>query len=117
MARPRKKINPEQVEKLAAIHCTNEEIAAVLDCSADTLERRFAGAIKKGKAKGRASLRRVQWEAAQKGNATMMVWLGKQTLGQTDKIEQDKGKDQPSDDAKNKLSAIEEECRSLYSKS
>jgi hypothetical protein len=33
------------------------------------------------------SLRRWQIEAARKGNPTMLVWLGKQLLGQTDKIE------------------------------
>lgn len=86
MARPKKQIDPEQVENLAAIHCTNEEIAAALGCSADTLTRRFADRIKKGKARGRASLRRKQWELAQKGNATMLIWLGKQLLGQSDRV-------------------------------
>lgn len=85
MARPRTKIDVAQLEKLAAIHCTNEEIAAVLGCSSDTLTRRFAEHIKKGKANGRASLRRQQWALAQNNNATMLIWLGKQLLGQTDK--------------------------------
>jgi hypothetical protein len=88
MARPRLKIDPAQVERLAAIHCTNEEIAAVVGCSSDTIERRYAVNIKTGRARGRASLRRIQWEAAQKGNIGMMIWLGKQLLGQTEKIEQ-----------------------------
>jgi len=29
----------------------------------------------------------MQWEAAKKGNVTMMIWLGKQLLGQRDQME------------------------------
>ena len=34
---------------------------------------------------GKTSLRRAQWLSAQKGNPTMLIWLGKQYLGQRDK--------------------------------
>ncbi len=34
------------------------------------------------------SLKRKQWEMAMGGNITMLIWLGKQNLGQTDKVEQ-----------------------------
>lgn len=34
---------------------------------------------------GRVSLRRSQWQAAQKGNAALLIWLGKQYLNQKDK--------------------------------
>lgn len=34
---------------------------------------------------GQTSLRRSQLDAAKKGNATMLIWLGKQYLGQADK--------------------------------
>jgi len=37
---------------------------------------------------GKASLRRNQWKLAQDGNATMLVWLGKNMLDQTDKLDQ-----------------------------
>lgn len=75
------------MEKLSAMHCTDEEVATVLEVSVDTITRNFADHIKSGKAKGRASLRRVQWQAAQNGNPTMMIWLGKQLLGQKDHVE------------------------------
>lgn len=88
MARPRLKIDVGLVEKLASIHCTMEEIASVCGCSVDTLERRFADVIKRAKNKGKSSLRRHQWELAQKGNATMLIWLGKQLLDQSDKVQQ-----------------------------
>ena len=86
--RPKIPIDGTLVEKLASIHCTMEEIASVCSCSVDTLERRFAETIKQAKAKGRSSLRRYQWEAAQKGNTGMLIWLGKQLLDQTEKVEQ-----------------------------
>jgi AraC-like DNA-binding protein len=84
MARPRKLIDPEQVSTLAKIHCTYEEIAAVVGCSTDTLKRRFADCIQKGREEGKASLRRAQFKTALGGNATMQIWLGKQHLGQAD---------------------------------
>jgi hypothetical protein len=42
----------------------------------------------KGRNNLRASLRRWQLESAKKGNVAMLIWLGKQILQQTDKIEQ-----------------------------
>jgi hypothetical protein len=87
MARPKKEIDADQVIRLAAIQCSYEEMAAVLDCDPSTLTRRFAQAIKKGREQGKSSLKRLQWESAHKGNITMQIWLGKQYLGQTDKVE------------------------------
>lgn len=84
MARPRLKIDPEQVLTLAKIHCTYEEIAAVVGCSTDTLKRRFAERIEKGREEGKSSLRRMQWSQAMKGDRTLLIWLGKQHLGQAD---------------------------------
>jgi hypothetical protein len=60
------------------------EIASVVGCSVDTLEKRFSDLIKKGRESGKASLRRQQWALAQKGDKTMLIWLGKQYLGQRD---------------------------------
>jgi hypothetical protein len=88
MARPRKDIDPEQVEKLAQLGLSYAEIAAVLDCDASTLTRRFAQVIKKGHEHRDASLRRTQFDVAvNQKNPTMLIWLGKQFLGQRDKQE------------------------------
>ena len=35
----------------------------------------------------KASLRRMQYKAAEGGNVTAQIWLGKQILGQKDKLE------------------------------
>jgi AT hook motif len=84
--RPRKHVDLDMVERLAAIQCTHVEIASTLGVSVDTLtrDRRFAEIYKRGAESGRKSLRRMQFESALKGNVTMMIWLGKQYLGQSD---------------------------------
>ncbi len=84
MARPKSKVDKDLVEKLAAIFCTQEEIAAICGCSEDTLTRRFAAIIKRGQLHGKGSLRRLQWDSAKKGNIGMQIWLGKQMLNQSD---------------------------------
>lgn len=85
MPKPKIPIDEAQVEKLAAIMCTMEEIGSIVNCSVDTLERRFAETIKKGRDKGKMSLKRKQYEMAIGGNVTMLIWLGKQHLGQRDR--------------------------------
>lgn len=77
----------ELLEKLASILCTMEEMATFFGCSVDTLERNFADTIKKGREQGKISIRRLQFEKAQAGNTTMLIWLGKQILGQKERIE------------------------------
>lgn len=93
--RGRKKIqiDYEKAEKLAQILCTQSEIASVLGVSIDLLEHdpEFIRIHKKGLETGRASIRRMQYAAASTGNPTMLIWLGKQHLGQRDKIDQEIG--------------------------
>ncbi len=40
----------------------------------------------------RMSLMKKQYEVAMTGNVTMLIWLGKQYLGQSDKVEEVNGK-------------------------
>jgi len=80
-----------ELEKLAALQCTNEEIAFWFGVTTRTVERRrqqrpFREAIERGRAKGRISMRRAQLRMLEKGNATMGIWLGKQYLGQSDDL-------------------------------
>ena len=93
--RPKLVINAlgkEIIESLAQCFCTEEEIAAVLDVDLDTLKSKanketFSECIKKGQEYGKASLRRWQYEKAKNGSTTMLIWLGKQLLGQKDKLD------------------------------
>ena len=78
-------IDETLVYELAKIHCTMGEIAAVVGCSVDTLERRYAETIKKGDEEGKMSLKRKMHQMALNGNTVMLVWLSKQRLGYRDK--------------------------------
>lgn len=86
--RPKKHVDLELVEKLAHIQCTHSEIASALGVSVDTLsrDRSFAEVYTRGAQSGRKSLRRMQFESANKGNIAMQIWLGKQYLGQSDYV-------------------------------
>lgn len=83
--RPLKHIDFDLVEKLAAICCTSDEIAAVTGVCKRTLENKALEFIQRGRNRGRAALRREQFRMAKAGNPTMLVWLGKQWLAQTDR--------------------------------
>lgn len=80
--RPPIELDPEAVGKLAALLCTMEEIAGHFNCSVDMLERNFSEVIKRGRERGKESLRRLQWKSAMEGNVSMQIWLGKQILKQ-----------------------------------
>lgn len=77
----------ELVENLALVGCTADEISTITGVALRTLKRNYGTLIKKGKDELRGSLRRRQVEAALAGNVTMLIWLGKQLLGQKDKVE------------------------------
>ena len=77
----------EQVEKLASYGLTNKEIAGALGYDDTTLKRKFEIFLTKGKLNLKKRLKRKQIEVAMKGNVTMLIWLGKQYLGQAEKVE------------------------------
>ena len=85
--RPKTKIDKDQVRALAEIQCSWAEIASVLKTSRQVLQKRFNRVVEEGWLSGRMSLRREQMKAAMAGNVVMMIWLGKQYLGQADKLE------------------------------
>lgn len=85
--RPKLEIDERLVENLASIGCTNREIAAACNCSVDTLTDRFSEVMDKGRENGKTRLRKKQIEVALQGNVSMLIWLGKQMLGQAEKVE------------------------------
>lgn len=94
VGRPRKVIDATQFEELCRIQCTLEEIAGVFRVHSDTVQNWckenygeiFSVVYKRFSADGRACLRRLQVKWAEK-NPTLALWLGKQWLGQSDKVE------------------------------
>ena len=97
--RPTKPVDLEMLKGLADIQCTAEECSSVLGVSVDTIDRRlkaegyggFADFYKSHSDGGKVSLRRAQFKAALDGNPTMLIWMGKQVLGQRDKQEVEHG--------------------------
>ncbi len=96
--RPRKELTDELFETLVSlcqIMCTQDEICNVIDMDHKTLDARlkerneggFSQFYKKNISDGKSSLRRAQYNNAMGGNATMQVWLGKQYLDQSDKLQ------------------------------
>lgn len=78
-------IDGELVQKFASLGCKTKEIADYFGCSTDTIERRFAAELTKGRANLQMSLRQWQLKSAERGNVSMLIWLGKQMLGQQDR--------------------------------
>ena len=93
--RPKKEIDFKVLEGLCEIHCTLADVAGFFHTSDSTIQRRcrehydmtYDEVYRAYSAPGRVSLRRWQFRMAEK-NPTMAIWLGKQWLGQTDRIEQ-----------------------------
>lgn len=83
----------ETIEKLASVFCTDEEIASFMGVTVETLlnsknKDAFLEYKKKGLDTGKATLRRKQFELGMKGNCTMLIWLGRNYLNQSEKIEE-----------------------------
>ena len=96
MGRPRKEINKTEFEKLCFLQFTEREFCSWFDVSDETLNkwckenydgRTFLDVFKEKRENGLISLRRTQFQLAEKSPA-MAIFLGKNLLGQTDKMEQ-----------------------------
>lgn len=93
--RPKKEVDYDLLNASCEIMCTGEECAALQGMDYDTLNNRlkedkgvgFSEYYRQRSVSGKMSLRRKQYETAMEGDKTMLVWLGKNWLGQTDKIE------------------------------
>lgn len=84
VGRDKKIVPPAQVQELAALGCKNVEIANFFGVTEDAISRNFAAELTKGREEMRISLRRAQLKLALSGNAVMLIWLGKNLLGQSD---------------------------------
>lgn len=87
-------IDWEQAKRLCGILCTNEEIASILDVHRETLNDHshekwgmpFGKWADQHRDTGKASLRRAQYKSAvEQLNPTLLVHLGKNYLGQSDR--------------------------------
>lgn len=106
--RPRKQFDEKKFQSLCAMWCTEKEICSFFQTTDKTLSKwckrafnmSFSDAYKKYSQDGNISLRRAQYKrAVEDGNVTMLIWLGKQYLGQTEKVEQSIKAEYQKDDA------------------
>mgnify|MGYP001161897974 CR=1 FL=1 len=93
---PKLSVDRELFERLCAIQATKEEIAFTLGVSESTISAwcqrtygtSYIEAWKKFSVDGKTSIRRAQFKkGVEDGDKTMLIWLGKQYLGQSDKQE------------------------------
>jgi hypothetical protein len=88
MGRRKVAITADQVERLARIGCTQDEIAEVLGCAQATISLRYSMEYARARATLKMSLRRAQVRRAVKDRSdTMLIHLGKNYLGQTGESE------------------------------
>ena len=97
--RPKVEIDWDRVGKMLEAGATAEGVAATIGCDRDTLYVRCKGDLKQDfsafrqekVSKGDELLRTKQFQVAMSGDKTMLIWLGKQRLGQTEKQQTELG--------------------------
>ena len=77
-------VPPDEVEHLASLGCTDKEIADYFQVAETTLRYNFSVDLTKGRHQLRTTLRQAQLRHAINGNAALLIWLGKNILGQSD---------------------------------
>jgi len=78
-------IPEEQVAQLAQYHCTNKEIADFFEVPLQTFVDNFRDILTKNREITKQRLRKAQLDLAlNKHDRVMLIWLGKQMLGQSD---------------------------------
>lgn len=95
MGRPKLTINWKKVDKLLQAGATGTSIADIIGVKVDTLYKRckverkmtFSEYSQTKRAIGLDLVRVKQFDLAMGGDKTMLVWLGKQHLNQSDKGE------------------------------
>jgi hypothetical protein len=93
VGRRRIEIDLAEVERLAAQGLTEEEIAACLNISTDTIGRRkqdnadFAAALKRGRAQGAREVSSALMGQCRQGNTAAIIWYEKTRRGLSEHTE------------------------------
>lgn len=120
MSRPEKPIDWKRVDELLICGCLGTEIAATFDMHSHTFYDRVHDRYKmtfteyqsQKRCHGDSLIREAQHKKALKGDNTMLIWMGKNRLGQ---------KDQPTaidvtDDVKKAADALHQQLNELQDK-
>jgi len=93
--RPKLEFDKREVKLLGQFRATYDTMAEWFDCSHKTIERKmgdkkseFSRVYKKAMATTKMKLSEAQIKYALNGNAALLIWLGKQYLGQKDNQEE-----------------------------
>ena len=95
MSRPTITFDYDEIYEISKTHCSFLDMAKYFNVSEGTINNRykedeeFKLAVDRGRFEAIKGLRRRQIETAMDGNTQMLVWLGKQLLGQSDKVDVD----------------------------
>jgi hypothetical protein len=76
-----------KVRSMASWGATMKVIAGCLHMTPAEVWAQYRDAFEAGRATGDALLLQTQFKKAQEGNVSMLIWLGKQRLGQSDKVD------------------------------
>ena len=80
----KKVVDPDEVYRLAEIGCSIEEMSNFFGVSRETLKYNFMPYMLRAESELHTKIRNKQIEVALNGHPTMLIWLGKQFLGQSD---------------------------------
>lgn len=92
--RPKKEIDQTKFEELCELQCSEKEICETFGVTDKTLSawckrtyntKNFSDTFSQKRKIGFHKLRSKQYSIAMSGNTTMLIWLGRNWLGQTDK--------------------------------
>jgi hypothetical protein len=96
VGRPKAILNWKKIAEYIQAGCSTVEISAKFGVDVTTLHDRcvedngknYSLFSQENKSKGDVLLRKIQFDKAIKGDNTMIIWLGKNRLGQRDKPEE-----------------------------
>lgn len=83
----KKVVDPKEVEKLAKLWCSIDEMSDFFGVARETFAYNFKDIIVKARSETKQRLRQTQLKVALEGNVTMLIWLGKNILGQMESPE------------------------------
>jgi len=85
IGRGKKPVQPEEVQKLAALGCKNREIANFFGVEESNISRHFADELAVGREEMKITLRKAMLNnACQNNNAALQIFLAKNFLGMAD---------------------------------
>lgn len=82
--RPPKEIDLQKLKEFLAVNMPIKRIGHYFNCTPETLYNKYADLIIEANVNHEHRIREAQLQAAVSGNPTLLIWLGKQYLGQRD---------------------------------